>query len=107
MKFFRRSLFDLHEDVHAGVDNGVLVLSLCSITKVASDTHPTTVATQRRSGARRAPTYPQCKGKFFKCKNRVLKRYAYFCAGQGVRWSTARQRQTENVLVGFENGYNI
>ncbi len=36
-------------------------------------------------------TYSQCKAKFFNRKNWVLKRSAYFFAGQSVRWSHARQ----------------
>jgi hypothetical protein len=35
-------------------------------------------------------TYSQCKAKFFIGKNWVLKRNAYFSAGQAVRWSHAQ-----------------
>ena len=45
--------------------------------------------------------YSQCKAKFFNGKNWVLKRNAYFSAGQGVRWSPARQPRWRNVVVAF------
>ena len=97
MKFFRRSLFDWQKMCTLASMTGVLVV-LCrhEVVSDSSDDRPHVAVERARTGHTLSvkPSSSMARIGF-------SKRNAYFCAGQGVRWSTARQPVGRNVVVGF------